>query len=30
MMDKKLYKLIGPDGKEYLSDEKGHLADTER
>ena len=24
-MDKKLYKLIGPDGKEYLSEEKGTL-----
>ena len=22
---KKLYKLIGPDGKEYLSEEKGQL-----
>ena len=25
MMDKKLYKLIGPGGKEYLSEEKGTL-----
>lgn len=24
-MEQKLYKLIGPDGKEYLSEEKGTL-----